>query len=506
MPISKFIKYIPIFLILYFSGYFFYCFDNDGYFLIATGKEILQNGFSYYHPFSINHDMYYVVQQWLYTIYIALLDSIGIGAMIVGTIFIALLLGFALRKMLIMRNSFLATFPSLVLSLTIALIGVNHNYMINIRPEAISIFLMLCQFICFEYYRKTSQLKALLFLPLIFLLEANLHMSMILIHMVFFIPYFLKLPQKVLNFFNLKDNHIPLNLYVVVILVFSSLISLINPYGLDGIAYLYNSLTANTFDYISITEVRKMTLISIHGVFFLSFLVFLWVLSKKQKVNSDTFLFVLGINLMYALALRNHMFIIISMLFLVAEIDYEKLPLDKKLKRLPLYLIVILLASCSNFYNLYNKVDFTSYVGISHMSQKPPVKCVDYLNKNVGKNAHILTGFDWGGYLEYYGYKNIFIDARPELYMSKLNKTDKSPLVEYSELVAGGEKLFEDGKPRIISPSETIAKTKEFLNKYKFDYILLDKSIELSMNIYLGMSSEWEVVEFDDNVYLFKRR
>ena len=118
-------------------------------------------------------------------------------------------------------------------------------------------------------------------------------------------------------------------------------------------------------------------------------------------------------------------------------------------------------------------------------------KCVDYLNKNVGKNAHILTGFDWGGYLEYYGYKNIFIDARPELYMSKLNKTDKSPLVEYSELVAGGEKLFEDGKPRIISPSETIAKTNEFLNKYKFDYILLDKSIELSMNIYLGMSSEW---------------
>lgn len=506
MAINRFIKHLPIFLLLYFGGYLFCSFDNDGYFLIATGREILQNGFSYTHPFSINHEMYYVVQQWLYTIYMAWLDSIGLGAMIISVALIAILLGVALRKILMMRNDFLASSPSLLLSLIIALICLNHNYMLNIRPEAISVFLILCQFLCLEYYKKNHQLKTLFFLFPIFLLEANLHMSMILLHITFFIPYFLKLPQKILNFFNLKDNHIPLNKKILCILLLSSLTSFINPYGLDGIAYLYNSLTANTFDYVRITEVRKMTLISFHGLCFIFLLVFLWVLTKKGKVNSDTFLFVLGINFMYALALRNNMFIIISMMFLISEINYEQLPFNKKLKRLPLYLIIIFLASCSNLYSLYNKVDFNSYMGISHIEITAPINCVRYLNENESKNTHILTGFNWGGFLEYYGYKNILIDARPELYMSKLNKTNESPLVEYSELVASGEKLMEEGKEKIIPPSTTVTNTKEFLNKYKFDYILLDKSIELPMNIYLGMSDDWQLVASDKNIYLFKRK
>lgn len=41
-------------------------FDNDGYFLIATGKEIVENGIPQFNPFFLEEGYRIVVQQWLW--------------------------------------------------------------------------------------------------------------------------------------------------------------------------------------------------------------------------------------------------------------------------------------------------------------------------------------------------------------------------------------------------------------------------------------------------------
>ena len=43
-------------------------FDNDGYFLIATGKEIVENGIPKFNPFFLEKGYQIVVQQWLWDV------------------------------------------------------------------------------------------------------------------------------------------------------------------------------------------------------------------------------------------------------------------------------------------------------------------------------------------------------------------------------------------------------------------------------------------------------
>jgi len=492
--VQKLIWFTSLAFVVYLIPKIFSSFDSDGYFLIASGREILNNGFSYYHPFSVAHDMYYVVQQWLYTVCLAWLDGFGIPAVLFGTFLITVLLSCVETIFLQQRNKTISI--AIAICLSLFFICCNFSYMINVRPEAISVVLMILQFICFEKYKQSLQLKTLFPLPLIFLLEANIHMSMIFIHLVFMIPYFLKLPIKILNFFNLKDTHIPFNKNIQKVLLISFLTSLINPYGTEGISYLYNSLIANTFDYISIAEVSKLQLVSLHGACFLLMLTLLWALTKKKKVSSETFLFVLSINAMYALAIRNNMFIIISMLFLASELDYSLLRIKECSKRLLIYPFIIMIVG---FYNLFTMdISFESYNSVINEKEHLPINCVNYLDTHEEKDVKIFTGFSWGGYLEYRGYKNIFIDARPELYMSKLNKTENSPLIEYSCFIVRGNKDS-------LSSKEDIAKIEAFLEKYNFKYILLDKNTELVLNIYLGSTNKWTSVASDGNTFLFRK-
>ena len=494
ISVQKLIWFTSLAFVVYLIPNFFSSFDSDGYFLIASGREILNNGFSYYHPFSVAHDMYYVMQQWLYTVYLAWLDNFGIPAVLFGTFLITGLLVYTETIFLQQRNK---TIPvAIAICLSLFFICCNLAYMVNVRPEAISVVLMIFQFICFERYKKSLQLKTLLPLPLIFLLEANFHMSMIFVHIAFLIPYFLKLPIKILNFFNLKDTHIPFDKNIQKVLLISFFVSLINPYGLEGISYLYNSLTANTFDYIFILEVSKLQLVSLHGISFLLMFVLLWALTKKKKVSSETFLFVLGINAMYSLAIRNSMFIIISMLFLASELNYNLLQIKECSKRLLIYPLIVMIVG---FYNLFTMgISFDSYNSVINEKEKLPINCVNYLDEYEQKDVKVFTGFSWGGYLEYRGYKNIFIDARPELYMSKLNKTENSPLIEYSYFAVRGNSDS-------LSSKENVDEIEAFLEKYNFKYILLDKNTELALNIYLGTTNKWTEVASDGNTFLFRK-
>ena len=52
-----------------------------------------------------------------------------------------------------------------------------------------------------------------------------------------------------------------------------------------------------------------------------------------------------------------------------------------------------------------------------------PSKIVDYIDINHNEDTKIFAGFNAGGYVEYRGYKT-YIDARPEVYSTCINKTE----------------------------------------------------------------------------------
>lgn len=52
-------------------------YDSDMYFIIATGREILENGIPHTNVWTIDPGQGIVVQQWLYAVILALVDKAG---------------------------------------------------------------------------------------------------------------------------------------------------------------------------------------------------------------------------------------------------------------------------------------------------------------------------------------------------------------------------------------------------------------------------------------------
>ena len=52
-------------------------YDSDMYFLIATGREILENGIPHTNVWTIDSSSGIIVQQWLYDVILAIVDKAG---------------------------------------------------------------------------------------------------------------------------------------------------------------------------------------------------------------------------------------------------------------------------------------------------------------------------------------------------------------------------------------------------------------------------------------------
>ena len=162
------------------------CISNDFYFLSATGKYIVNNRtIPDTNPFFIFKDKPFVVQQWIYCVYcyfLSLHGNIAIWGSIVlfGTILTVLLYNlFRIREIDSLTSLF---FSVLTLSLS-------RDYMLNVRPECITIILLLLQVFSLEKYKRTRKQLWLMMIPMLMILEVNIHSSMWFMHYCLMIPY-----------------------------------------------------------------------------------------------------------------------------------------------------------------------------------------------------------------------------------------------------------------------------------------------------------------------------
>ena len=95
------------------------------------------------------------------------------------------------------------------------------------------------------------------------------------------------------------------------------------------------------------------------------------------------------------------------------------------------------------------------------------------------------TNFNDGQYLEFNGY-HPFIDGRAELYLYKNNK-EYDYFIEYSSLKAAGYYY------------------REFVDKYEFNYFILNKSTDSYLYFSLLYDDEFDLVYTSYDVNLFVR-
>lgn len=172
-------------------------YDSDGWFLLATGREILKNGIPYANPWSFSSYRPIVVQQWLHDV---LLYGSYTLASYAGTIvyqallaaIVALSIAFAIRGF----DDRSLTLPRLLFCIGLALLGA--GIYISVRPTAWSMACMCLTIGVCTRWKRTGDWHYLMALPAITVLHVNMQSAMWLLD-VFIAGCFL-LPERLSKF------------------------------------------------------------------------------------------------------------------------------------------------------------------------------------------------------------------------------------------------------------------------------------------------------------------
>lgn len=441
--------------------------DNDFWFLINTGKYIINNGFPHIEPFTMHNDFNFIVQQWLTDIiFYKIYSEFNIYGMYIFMIIINIIITCILYKICLLVS---CNKIKLSLFTTILIVAIIKNLFIVTRPYIFDITLILLELYLLELYIKNNNKYYLLGLPIISLLMINLHASMWPMIFVILLPYYL---GRINTKYTTKEKY-KLKPIIITTLIML-LLGIVNPYDIEAITYLFNSYGVEDINKF-ITEMKPLTLesnpLSIIVYIFIFIIIISYYIKKKRVVNTRYLLLFLGTLYLTLSHIRGLMFLAIAgtlnLSYNLKDYCSEEEKETKNILNeyvLPIILLIffiIIIITNSSF-------KFEKDMALS--------KVANYLDNNTGKNIKVYTNYNDGGYLEYRGYK-CYIDPRAEVFIKSINKKEDI-FKEFYELQHG------------------MINAKEFLNKYNFDYLLLeDDLLEVYINELPNYQKVYEITE-----------
>lgn len=439
--------------------------DNDFWFLINTGDEILKNGFINIEPFTIHSGLAFVPQQWLTDIIFSLIYNVfNIKGLFVLVLICSLVITFILYKLsyLLSNDRKKALFISIIFSIFLI------KTVITTRPQTFDIIIFSLELLLLESYIIKDNKKYLYFLPLLSLLLINLHGSMWLMFFVFMLPYYveyviLKIKKK--NEYRIEP--------LVITTILSVLIGLLNPYGIKSITYIFGSYGIREINLI-VTEMRTIAINSEFMNYVIIFVILCSFYHNKGKNKIRHLLLTLGITY---LALKHYRGLLFLCIIGALTISYNyKSYTDKQ---------DIMVTSKDKIIYLLSGIIFIGIIFIcTRLSAYVEIEEIaDYLDSNATKDIKLFTEYDDGNYMEYRGYK-CYIDGRAEVFL-KTNNKKEDIFLEYAGLLYGK------------------IDANVFLNKYQFDYLLVYDNLSLLNE--LKNNKEYILVLENNNRFLYKR-
>lgn len=445
--------------------------DTDIYFLIAEGREIIKDGI----PYNLTSFNYFpietVIQQYGWCVVLAVAyDNLGnIGLMLLQMVIVAFT-AFINYSYLMLRFREIDRYYSVFLSL-LSLTCV----FLNLRPELLTYCLLISQLLITEKIIQTKKCKYVFCMIPVMLLEMQVHMSLWIFHAILLLPYICPVRiafEKNEFFLNVKKKRelwilcLPKKerfvLIVGIILSFMSI--LLNPYGLDGVFYIFR--TSKVWDF-NIAECRNVSYFTLQGIIIL-ICVCLFILTCKKLRSSDIYLCV-GIMFMGVVSYRNSMLMPIVILILFGRM----LRAQYYTKRALAVIFVLLLINI-RLVPVTNELSNESYNELAVI-----------ISNIEDKNSKIYCIYEQGNYLEYMGYKTFF-DARPEIYSIKINKT-RDVAEDFLILYRAKEQ------------------TGEVIDFYRFDYMIVYRYSALYYYLCKDNSRYYEV-DATESLALFEAR
>ena len=432
--------------------------DNDMFFEIASGRDILNGNF--YNASKLNNQPI-IVQQWLYCTCLALLDQLGdiwlyLFVIIQNMILWLLSTIFLYRKTNSYIKSLFGSFVILILC---------SGYLVNIRPQIITMIFILLELIILDIYIENRQRSTFLWLIPIFILSANFHNALFLYHIYILIPFCF---TKIENKYRIDKR---LLIFIPVFILCSTL----TPYGIPGALYTLNSFASGVFSKIAITELSPISLSYYNMITIVCYLIVaqtIWLI-YKHKANKYTIYYTFTIFLFAATSIRHLSIMYVACLYILIQCDF------KVIKHIKKYICIMCIWFFIQSALLY-RVDNIGYLK-SHK---------EVIEANVSKtNDQILNSIMLGGYLEYLGY-NVYSDARPEI---------------FTELMCGEDKVTDI----VLYLFGKDIKTKQYVNKsiildklQNYNYLVLDPSDYINTIVDI----DYNKIFSDNQLVIWKRK
>ena len=444
--------------------------DSDAFFLIETGRYIVKSGsFPEINPWTMHDGIKIVVQQWLCCIAnYKFFDWFGYSgltvlALIESVICFICFYAYARLFSVDRSNAFLKT--SILWGMT---------YMVtSTRPYLITISTTLLILYCLEMSRKTEKSKYAITVVFLVMFQANWQISMIIFPFLFMTLYLL---SAVLN----HRDDLSLKMSLMLAVSFGS--ALVNPYGVDGVLYLFKSYTPTLNAYI-----QELQAPIVGGKFGALILASLLVLSyrmyrfKRDKVYLDAVYALLlgGAIGMAIMNIRSYWMILVCIVPFLPDIVTPKERKPNLFTTASVFLVIITTIVCLII--VFGEGPAQQQALIER-STFPNI--TSYLDEHAEKGDTMFAEFSAGQYFQFLGYKT-FMDARPELYTEAINGVHDY-WNEYVSIMYLGEGI------------------EEFFNMYDFDYI--EAKDNSTVGLYLEYSGDYEKLAEDEEGSLWVRK
>lgn len=447
-------KWILVFLIALLSIFVVFCnkkLDNDLWYLLTEGRYILKHGIFHIDPFSMHEGLKVVVQNWLSAsvlwVTYDFFGEMGILLLIVTcNVFIALLL-YKICMLISDENKILSYVLMFICDLTLI------SHFVVSRPQVFSYVTLLSLLYVLELYIHKKNKKYLIWIPIISLIQINMHASLWVMLFLFMLPY-------VIDSFHNPDLRLqgyekkPLFIAIAI----AALVGLINPYGYKAITFIFGSFS----DQYMRSFIKELLPFSIelsickHMAIIILIIGLIYVYFRDGNIRVRYICLFCGTMILGFMALKGFSNFILVAFFPLAYFFKDFLPKDLKQLLLPvqkqvnIIFMVFSLIAIGGFGYFY--VHANTYITMSHNASSAIDSLLKYYNGDL-KDTKVYTSFNDGGYVEFRGLK-AYIDPRAEYFLKK-NNGKADIFKEFYDLAHGSINV------------------KEFIKKYNFTHMLV---------------------------------
>lgn len=516
-------------------------FQNDTYYTITIGKDILKNGIDMVDHYSWHENLPYTYPHWLYDACTYLVynrwDFTGVYVL---TCILSAILGVVIYKV----NKNLNKNQIISFLITMASMYLLKSY-IAARAQLVTFILFVLIIYLIEKFLDTKKIRYAIGIILISLLIANLHVAVWPFVFVLFLPYiaeyiicvicdciiygtfqeaYLKHKKKKLKDeekqkeyqlkleelniknekirkireeeekYKIKMNRNDNVKWLFVIIIICALTGLLTPLGDVPYTYLYKTMQGNTTE--NINEHLPLTLINDVGIMcaitvFLAVMIF-----TKSKIRLSDLFMIGGLTyLMFLSKRQSTMFVLIGGIILNRLIvqlfelyDICKIKeIGKKYINLFTTMVLAIIFTIISLNFIDNKKN-NSYVNKGTY----PVEASEWILENLDvQNIKLYNEYNYGSYLLFKGIP-VFIDSRADLYAPEFNtKTGDS---------ADGKDIFSD----FLDCSNIGKYYGDVFEDYGITHVLVYKNSKINMLIEKADSEKYELLYSDKFFVIYK--